>query len=94
MPERLRTANLLLAAFLEAGGATIVGMDVTGDAKTVVEMDMAGFDQERVATALADAARAVADGPADWELWFERSYLDDMDHRYLKLKRSIMGRRR
>ena len=93
MAEPVRTANLLLAALLDAGGASVIDLERLDDGRHVAVVDMAGFDRVKVGAALAEAGQAVLAGPLDWELWFERSFLDDVDHCYLKLKRFI-GRRR
>lgn len=89
MADTVRVANLWLAAFIQAGGASITGIEQRPDGKHVVVLDATTFQHQVVADALVETAHAVQAGPQDWESWFDSSFLDEVDYLYVKLKRRI-----
>lgn len=89
------TTNLLLAAYLVTGGATVLSLEESGrytrvhlDLSTLTRSSLAGHAEQ-----LAMALRCSDCGMASLEELFEFSLLGRVDTEYQKLKRLISIKR-
>ena len=93
--ETESTTNLLLAAYLIVGGATLVSMEDSGrftrvhlDLRTCATSSLAGH-----ATQLADKIEGSDNTMKSWGEVFDYSFLSRVDHEYKRLKKMISARR-
>lgn len=93
--ETESTTNLLLAAYLIVGGATLVSMEDSGrftrvhlDLRTCATSSLGGH-----ASQLAVKIESSANTMDAWEEVFDYSFLSRVDHEYQRLKKMISTRR-
>lgn len=94
-PDTESTTNLLLAAYLIVGGATLLSMEDSGrftrvnlDLRTCSKSSLAGH-----AVQLATRTELSGNTMRAWEEIFDYSFLSRVDHEYQRLKRMISARR-
>lgn len=94
-PNSESTTNLLLAAYLIVGGATLVSLETEGRF-TRVFLDLTTLSRKSLvghANQLASRTEISLDTMRSWEEVFDYSFLSRVDHEYQSLKRRINARR-
>ena len=94
-PNVESTTNLLLAAYLIVGGATLMSLEEAGKF-TRINLDLGTLSKEGLvghATQLATLAQGVKTSVRAWEEVFDYSFLSRVDREYQQLKRLISSRR-
>lgn len=89
------TTNLLLAAYLIVGGATLLSLEDAGKF-TRVNLDLQTLSKGSLvghSTQLAARTELSGNTMRDWEEVFDYSFLSRVDHEYQRLKRMISARR-
>ncbi len=92
--REFKTSNLLLAAFLECGGASIARIELKSRF-SVVYMDLTELRDSTLADKLNRVVRCVekVEDDTEWGLLFNACMLGEIEDRYLRLKRRITQER-
>ena len=88
--SEFKTSNLLLAAFLECGGASISRIEYKSRF-SVVFLDTAGLKNTTLVDKLGRVGRCVEkiEDDAEWSMLFNTCMLGELEDKYLRLKRRI-----
>lgn len=89
-----QTSNLLLAAFLEAGGAAVIDITV-GRRYSQVHLNLDCLSKELLSNKAGRLCRVVerVEDPKEWTQLFNGCILGEVEDRYLRLKRRIADER-
>ena len=88
------TSNLLLAAFLECGGATITKID-TRRRYSIVHLNLDYLSKDILVSKSDRLGRVVSrlEDPSEWNHLFNSCILGEVEDKYLRLKRRIVDER-
>lgn len=94
MPKEIEITNLLLAALLETGGASVT--DVIPKARySVIKLDVSHFNKNALSEKILRLSRVIERVEDHDELKhiFSASMLGEMEDRYVRLKRRVVQER-
>lgn len=94
MSKNIEITNLLLAALLETGGASVI--DVTPKTRySSVKLDISHFNKNALSEKILRLSRVVArvEDPEELKHIFSASMLGEMEDRYVRLKRRVVKER-
>jgi hypothetical protein len=88
--QELKTTNLLLAALLEASGATILSLE-NGKKFTTVTLEIPNYCKDQLLNKIERLTRVVnrVESNDEWKDLFSNTVLGDMEDKYVRLKRKI-----
>ena len=92
--KQFSTSNLLLAAFLECGGAVITRIQI-GSRYSIVYLNLDYLNKgilENKSNRLGRVVNKVED-PSEWAHLFNSCILGEVEDKYLRLKRRIVDER-
>ena len=92
--KQFSTSNLLLAAFLECGGATITYIK-TRDRYSTVYLNLDYLNKDILESKSKRLGRVVSrvEDPSEWMHLFNSCILGEVEDKYLRLKRRIVDER-
>lgn len=94
MSNEIEITNLLLAALLETGGASVISVVPKTRYSTVV-LDVSHFNKNALSEKVLRLSRVIerAEDPEELKHIFSASMLGEMEDRYVRLKRRIVMER-
>jgi hypothetical protein len=94
LSDHLLVTNLLLAAFLESGGASISRITPKGRYSQVT-IDMTHFNKEALTDKVARLGRVIdrIEDVQELKHLFSASMLGEVEDRYIRLKRRVVNER-
>lgn len=89
-----KTSNLLLASFLEAGGAAIIDIHV-GKRYSLVHLNLDCLSKELLSNKANRLCRVIerVEDAKEWTQLFNGCILGEVEDRYIRLKRRIADER-
>ncbi len=92
--KQYSTSNLLLAAFLECGGATITDIK-SRDRYSLVYLNLDYLNKDILVSKSDRLGRVVnrLEDPSEWNHLFNSCILGEVEDKYLRLKRRIVDER-
>lgn len=88
--EEFKTTNLLLAALLEAAGATITNIEI-GKKFSTITLEIPSYCKDSLANKVERLDRVITrtESVDEWKDLFSSTILGDMEDKYVRLKRKI-----
>jgi hypothetical protein len=88
------TSNLLLAAFLECGGGTIVHIE-SRKRYSIIHLNLAYLSKDILVNKSNRLSRVIdrLEDPSEWSHLFNGCILGEVEDKYLRLKRRIVDER-
>lgn len=94
MTKSIEITNLLLAAFLEAGGACVIGIKPS-TRFSKVELDLSHFSKEALEDKIMRLGRVVGriEDAEELKHIFSASMLGEVEDKYIRLKKRVVKER-
>lgn len=94
MSNEIEITNLLLAALLETGGASVIGV-IPKTRYSTVKLDITHFNKNALSEKILRLSRVVEryEDPEELKHIFGSSMLGEMEDRYVRLKRRVVKER-
>lgn len=94
MSKEIEITNLLLAALLETGGASVTDV-IPKTRYSVVKLDISHFSKDALSSKVMRLSRVIdrTEDPDELKHIFSASMLGEMEDRYVRLKRRVVKER-